>query len=138
MRNWRTTKIWRQVHLDAEDWTSDGWTSSDSQDVNQFPVRLEVELIGAQRRERWFLDEMMILSKTEQSEDDSEKTYYIKSRDQKENEFNTLILVIVDHKETIENYKDQLSLTDVRIKTARKSISQLDVSKANTTDIWHK
>ena len=64
------------------------------------------------------------------------KTYYINGREQKENEMKLLILLIVDNKETMENYKDQSILTDVRIKTALNSISELDVSKTNATDIW--
>ena len=43
-----------------------------------------------------------------------------------------LVRLIAGHKEAIEN------CTDARIEAARKSISELDASVTNATDIWQK
>ena len=80
-------------------------------------------------------DEMVTLLKEEQCEDDSKKTYCIKSFDETEDEAKVSARQIDGHKDAMEDYKDQLANTDERIEAVHKSTDELDsrVSKSRRT-----
>jgi len=84
------------------------------------------------------IEEMVGLLKAEQVEDDDKKAYCVQSFDKTEDEAKVLAHQIAGHKDTIEDYEEQLSNTETRIAAVQKSISELDASVAKATEIRQK
>merc|ERR1712136_271492 len=84
------------------------------------------------------IEEMVGLLKAEQVEDDDKKAYCLQSFDKTEDEAKVLAHQIAGHKDTIEDYEEQLSNTETRIAAVQKSISELDASVAKATEIRQK
>merc|ERR1719323_2737957 len=84
------------------------------------------------------IEEMVGLLKAEQVEDDDKKAYCVQSFDKTEDEAKVLAHQIAVHKDTKEDYEEQLSNTETRIAAVQKSISELDASVAKATEIRQK
>jgi len=84
------------------------------------------------------IEEMVGLLKAEQVEDDDKKAYCVQSFDKTEDEAKVLAHQIAGHKDTIEDYEEQLSNTETRIAAVQKSVSELDASVAKATEIRQK
>ena len=81
------------------------------------------------------IEEMVGLLKAEQVDDDDKKAYCVQNFDQTEDEAKVLAHQIAGHKDTMEDYEEQLSNTETRIAAVQKSISELDASVAKATEM---
>ena len=81
------------------------------------------------------IEEMVVLLKAEQGDDDSKKAYCLENFDKTEDEAKALAKTIVGHKDAIQEFQEQLSNTDDRIAVVQKSIAELDDSVTKATEI---
>ena len=84
------------------------------------------------------IEEMVVLLKSEQGDDDSKKAYCLENFDKTEDDAKALAKTIGGHKDAIQEYQDQLSNTADRIAVVQKSIAELDDSVAKATEIRQK
>ena len=80
------------------------------------------------------IEEMVVLLKAEQGDDDSKKAHCLENFDKTE-DAKALAKTIVGHKDATQEFQEQLSNTDDRIAIVQKSIAELDDSVAKATEM---
>jgi len=84
------------------------------------------------------IEDMVVLLKAEQGEDDSKKACCLGNFDKTEDDAKALAKTIAGHMDATQEFQEQLSNTDVRIAVVQKSIAELDDSVAKATEIRRK
>ena len=83
------------------------------------------------------IEEMVVLLKAEQGEDDSMKAYCLENFDKTEDDAKALAKTIAGHMDATQEFQEQLSNTDDRIAVVQ-SLAELDDSVAKATEIRRK
>ena len=81
------------------------------------------------------IEEMVVLLKAEQGDDDSQKAYCLENFDMTEDDAKALATTIAGHKDAILEFQEQLSNTDDRIAVVQQSLAELDDSVGKATEI---
>ena len=84
------------------------------------------------------IEEMVVLLKAEQGDDDSKKACCLENFDKTEDDAKALAKTIARHKDATQEFQEQLSNTDDRIAVVQKSLAELDDSVAKATEMRRK